>query len=475
MSTSSLVLGLESPVTIAREVDQHDVTRMTRYAENLAFYDGGQWTEKRRAGESRYIVNYARTLLRKSASYLFPTPPVWNVVDEQGKRAPASEQAELVLSESAAANGLHQLDLQTALEAAVLGDGVFKVTWDSERRTDIVQSVNPAQVWAWTAPDAVRRPQRVVQKYQLRLADARELFRSDAAVPSIERVQAAGNPSAFVTVCEDWTDERWIVEVNGAVWIDTANPYGWIPYVIFQNEMRPHAYWGESDLVDVIPLQRELNRRLNTVSRILEVSGYPITVLENVTGSEGVRVEPGAKWELPEDSEAYLLDMLESGGVRLHLEFIDVLKTMLHDVSETPRTAFGGTENALSGVALEVELQPLLQKVRRKRLSWTQAYKERSGMILALHERFGEADVGGLRRVSTTWGEVLPTDREQLVDETDRRIENRTLSITEAIERFGHTDPEATKKQIIEDERFFAQLDEGDDEDGDTGSAAGAS
>ena len=94
------------------------------------------------------------------------------------------------------------------------------------------------------------------------------------------------------------------------------NPYGWIPYVIYPNLARPHEFWGASDLEDLIDVCRELNRRMTTISRILEVAGYPITVLENVTGSEGIRAEAGAVWELPEASRAYLLDMLQGGGVK---------------------------------------------------------------------------------------------------------------------------------------------------------------
>jgi hypothetical protein len=38
----------------------------------------------------------------------------------------------------------------------------------------------------------------------------------------------------------------------------------------------------------------------------------------------------------------------------------------MHDLSETPRTAFGDAGRDLSGAALEVEIQPLVQKVQRK-------------------------------------------------------------------------------------------------------------
>ena len=79
-------------------------------------------------------------------------------------------------------------------------------------------------------------------------------------------------------------------------------------------------------------------------------------------GSDGIAVRPGATWELPEGSRAYLLDLLAGGGVGLHIQYLDLLFRTLHDLSETPRTAFGDGGRDLSGAALEVEVQPLVQK-----------------------------------------------------------------------------------------------------------------
>ncbi|WP_236886623.1 hypothetical protein [Dehalococcoides mccartyi] len=65
-----------------------------------------------------------------------------------------------------------------------------------------------------------------------------------------------------------------------------------------------------SDLDEIMEPQRELNRALSQLSRILELSGNPIAVLENVEQSEDIAVRPGAVWNLPEDTRAYLLDLL---------------------------------------------------------------------------------------------------------------------------------------------------------------------
>src|SRR6476469_1688679 len=64
-----------------------DEARFRRYDEALAFWQGDQWTERARRGESRLIFNYARTLVRKVASYVFPAPVSFSVPAEPDEPA----------------------------------------------------------------------------------------------------------------------------------------------------------------------------------------------------------------------------------------------------------------------------------------------------------------------------------------------------------------------------------------------------
>ena len=187
-----------------------------------------------------------------------------------------------------------------------------------------------------------------------------------------------------------------MVTVAGQTARDEANPYGWLPYLVLPNNASGAEFWGESDLEDLLDCCRELNSRLSVLAHILDLSGAPIAVLENVDGSDGISVGPGAKWELPEGSKAYLLDLLAGNGVDLHIKYIDELRTALHDLAETPRTAFGEAGRAIAGAALQVELQPLVQKVKRKRRGLASLYRKRNAMLLDLMERFGAAPIGGL-------------------------------------------------------------------------------
>jgi hypothetical protein len=425
--------------TLTDWLNGQDVDRLNRYRAYLDFYDGMQWDRRPRAGETRLTANYARALVRKVGSYVFAEPVVHHIPDDAGgspeQRRRAADWLDLISSEQ----DLHSLDFQTMLDAAVLGDGCFKVTWDDHASRPVVSSVDPSGLWAWSRPGNVRQVRRVVQRYSLQPPDAEELF--DLTIPGKGRTQ----------VVEDWTVDRLRIELNGQTISDEVNPYGRIPYVLFPNLGKPHELWGESDLVDLMDVCREINRRLTVISRILQVSGNPIVVLENVSGADGIRADEGAIWELPEDSRAYLLDMLQGGGVQLHLDYVQLLFRTLFDLSETPRTSFGDSGRALSGTALEVEIQPLVQKVQRKRRIWDSVYRRRNALVLDQIERFGGEDLGGVRKSDPIWGPILPRDREAQVRSETALIAHGVRSRRSAMTAFGTDDPTREWAKVLEE------------------------
>ena len=424
-----------------------DRARFARYAEALAFRDGAQWLGRPRRGETRLTFNYARAVVRKTAAYVFPAPVTFTVPAATAGDEVLANAAEQALASLAAELDFGRLDVDLCIEASTLGDAAVKVTWDPALARPEVAPVDPATLAVATAPDNPRRMRSLTQVYALAEEDASALF----------GLTGAGNGRA-VTVAETWSDLRWRVEVAGQVVRDDANPYGWIPYVILANGARPGGFWGESDLVDLYDPCRELNARLSTLSRVLELSGAPIAVLENVDGSEGISVGPGAKWELPEGARAYLLDLLSGGGVGLHVQYVDLLFRTLHDLSETPRTAFGDSGRDLSGAALEVEVQPLVQKVARKRRGLDAFYRARNARLLDLLERFGGERLGGLRRTVTVWPSPLPSDLDASVGNAARLVAAGIHSRRTAVATLGGDDPAGEWARVLEEAQALGEL-----------------
>ena len=420
-----------------------DEARFARYVEALAFWQGEQWPTPARRGEHRLVFNYARTLIRKTASYVFPGPVAFAIAprDDTPIAREQANRAERVLLDALVQADGPRLDLALAIDASVLGDAAIKVTWDATRQRPRIVAVDPATLVVRTAADDPRVVHTVTHAYGM----------TGEELAMVLGVTSELEASRRYPVVETWTSARWQLAVAGQVLRDEANPYGAIPYVIATNDPRPFAFWGQSDLVDLTDVCVEINARMTVLSQVLELSGAPIAVLENVDGSEGIRVGPGAKWELPEGAKAYLIDLLQGGGTDVHLAYIERLFRILHDLSETPRTAFGDANRDLSGAALEVEIQPLIQKVARKRRMWDAFFAQRNALVLDLLERFSGEDVGGHRVTSTIWPPVLPSDRSTAVRNEVSLVDAGLRSRRSAIAALGGTDPDA-ELALIADE-----------------------
>jgi hypothetical protein len=269
----------------------------------------------------------------------------------------------------------------------------------------------------------------------------------------------AGGAKTGVEVIEVWTDAAFELWADGARIEQRDNPYGFIPFVIYPNIREPKQFWGCSDLPPIKEPLRELNRALTQLSMILELSGNPIAVLENVSESADIAVMPGAVWELPERARAYLLDLLQGGGVKLHADYVDLVYRALHDLGEAPRTAFGDNRAGLSGVALNVELDPLLKKVARKRLIRGAAFRRRNEMILRILEQYAPAGDGvpyAPYRSRIVWGSVLPLDRSRLVEDERALVAAGIHSRRRAADELGVEDPDAENRRWLEEQSLAA-------------------
>jgi len=136
------------------------------------------------------------------------------------------------------------------------------------------------------------------------------------------------------------------------------------------------------------------------------------------------------------------------------VDYIDLIYRTLHDLSESPRTSFGDNQRGLSGVALEMELHPLLQKVKRKRLIRTAAFKKRNEMILRIMEQRTGVDYSPYRS-RIVWGPVLPQDRARMVRDEQILVEAGIHSRRRAMEELGVDDPEEELKRLREEERLM--------------------
>jgi len=429
-----------------------DAERLRRYAGHLAFYGGDQWPPMVRRQSRRLVFNYARAIVDKTASYVlgglnFGVDPV----DDTPGAADRARETERVLARVYEENQLDQLDFDNEIDASILGDGAFKVTWDAGERRVRISAPDVQGLFAWWCGDDVSRVWRVASRYTLDPEAAQAIH---GIAPQRASRLRASTGARGVEIVEVWTDAAFELWAGGTRIDRRENPYGFIPFVIYPNLREPKKFWGVSDLPAIKEPLRELNRALTQLSMILELSGNPIAVLENVSESSDIAVTPGAVWELPERARAYLLDLLQGGGVKLHADYVDIIYRALHDLGEAPRTAFGDNRSGLSGVALNVELDPLLKKVQRKRLIRASAFKRRNAMILRILERYAEPRVSyAPYRSRIIWGSVLPLDRSRLVADERALVASGIHSRHRAADELGVEDPEGEFRRWLREQR----------------------
>ena len=431
--------------SISAQLARRDLARIKGYRDFLDFYHGQQWAGRARWGERHLVFNYARVFIDKITSYLMSG--VSFAVDASTDSDQAREtarRAESALHRVYDENNLELLDLETEIDCAVLGDACYKIIWDTAEKKVRVTTPDVQGIYAWWSGDDTSRIWRVASRYSLSAEETEFLY----------RVKPRGKTAVIV---ELWTASDFELYLDNVLVEKKPNPYGFIPFIIYPNLREPKKFWGISDLPAIMESQRELNRAMSQLSRILELSGNPIAVLENVEESEDIAIRPGAVWNIPEDAKAYLLDLLQGGGINLHISYIDLLYRTLHDISESPRSAFGGTERDLSGVALQIELYPLLQKVRRKRIIRTAAYKRRNEMILRLLEKYQGENFGD-NRLRIVWAPVLPHDVTSQVNNEQTLVQAGIHSRRRAMDEIGVQDPETEFKRWLEERETILRM-----------------
>lgn len=403
--------------------------RIANYKRNLDFYNGQQWPARRdrRRDRNNLTLNYARAIVKKIAAYVMQGRSV-NVepTSDDPTAITAAALAEAAIAAIHAANHADRLDYDTEIDTAVLGDGAYKITWSPEQSRVRITAPDVQGIYAWPLSDDLTEFSRVCHRYQLTTGD---------------------KP---IDVIEDWTAALFDLHIDGKLTSSSPNPYGFIPFVIYPNESQPKRWYGVSDIEEIREPCDALNRQVTRIDKILAVSGNPIAVLEGVQQSEDIAAVPGAVWEIPEGAKAYLLDLLRGGGVRLHIDYVDLLRNTLQDLAETPRTAFGDTDRDLSGIALRIQLQPLLQKVDRKRLIRTAAYVRRTEMAFALLKQFAGEDHTTAGEIVVNWEPATPGDRTEAIANEAAMLASGIAARRTAIARLGEVDDVDKELSLID-------------------------
>jgi hypothetical protein len=195
------------------------------------------------------------------------------------------------------------------------------------------------------------------------------------------------------------------------------NPETWAypfpPIFACKNLPNPNESWGTPDLTpDIIAQNKSLNFSLSNLSRIIKYHGHPKTWAKGVGASQiDISVDGLIVLNSDQAQLGTLTPMENFAGI---LSFVANLMSNIDQQSRIPAVALGRQEllpklGPISGVALSLMFQPLIEKTMQKRRSYGKMIREisRAALILA-----GLLPVKSFEdyKIDLHWPPLLPAD-----------------------------------------------------------------
>lgn len=369
-------------------------------------------TVKPGQADDNVLVNYARVVVDKGVSFLFGQDIAFEI------SATERTEAEEWLDACWLANRRGTLLQKLALNGALCGHAFAKILPGQPYPRVVV--LDPATVSVRWEPDDIEAVVGYTIEYPAVDPDTgkpmsvRQIIERDGAVWRLVDQRSIPGSQRWSTVAEQ-------------VW-----PHDWPPVVDCQNAPAPNEYWGIGDLEeDVLQLNQGINFVLSNLARIIRYHAHPKTWGKGFLAGQ-LKVGVDETIILPNaDAELHNLEMVTdlSSSISLY----ERLREALHEVTRVPEVATGKLDRAgaLSGVALQILYQPLLEKTEAKRRTYGDLVVELNRRLLALGG-FGE-DI----RTAITWPALLPVDTLQ---EAQTLLLHQQLGVSQdtILERAGY-------------------------------------
>lgn len=370
-------------------LEQAELVRIQRYAEAQRFYLGNHWSFKREDGDPLVTVNYIRKLVDKSVAFLMGAGFTMKVPE------PLAQVTAPKLKEVWGYNNGALLGHEIATTGGITGDAFILIT--AEEPTEMAKRINPhtkgkvrlnllgsEQVFPTWDP---------LNKEVLTSVRIETIFYADRGIAKTDRDDRAdhqGRQLYTKRFTQIITPTVIVEQFAGEIPVERPNVLGEIPLVHIKNLSMPREYYGLSDVQDLIDLQREFNEKATDISDIINYQAAPVTV---IFGARAKNVERGAKqiWSgLPSDARVQTVAL--GSDLNAAQGYLERIKLALHELSDVPEGSLGKAQpiSNTSGVALSMSMFPLVEKTKRKRVTYGLGFEQINYFILRCLAVLGE-------------------------------------------------------------------------------------
>jgi hypothetical protein len=368
-SSSDLTVAI-SPLGLVELADEEFEVhgpRLNRYASAWAWYLGHHWSYRREMGESQFYMNYVRTMSDYITNFCFGKGIQFRCPEQNAAIIP-----NLLHEVWDMHNNKHFVLWELGQLASVTGDAFVKIAYEEPYTDGVgiphdgrirVVPLNPAHCFPEYHPHDRDRLLRFKLKYRF------------------WGTSPEGTRQVY-TFTEILSDDLVQQFINDELVDEYPNALGTIPIVHIPNVTISSSPWGQSDIWDIIPLNRELNEKMVEVSDIINYHAAPVTI---ITGAKASQLERGPKkvWAgLPKDASVFNLE--SRGEMSGALEYIQVIKRTMHEITGVPETALGQMQpiSNTSGVALAIQYQPMMNRFNMKKIHFTKGLERINEIII---------------------------------------------------------------------------------------------
>lgn len=342
--------------------------RLNRYAQAWAFYLGHHWAFRREAGEPQITFNYARALSDWLTNFTFSNGITFKVPEKYQHTVPAL--LERVWNKD---NNKQQILWEIGNQGSVQGDAFIKIAYEPAYQ-DTRGNPHPGRVRILPINASFCFPEWHPHDRE-RLIRFKLKYRFWGTAPEGTR--------QVYTYVEIITDDVIEEYVNDELIDRRPNPLGFIPVVHIANKIASASPWGLSDIIDVIPLNRDFNEKATEISDIINYHTAPVTV---ITGASAANLEKAANkiWALRQKDASVQNLNADFSGLESAVEFLQMLKLGMHEMIGIPEAALGTAQaiSNTSGVALAIQYMPTMHAYRQKKIQYEIGFRQISEMAL---------------------------------------------------------------------------------------------
>ena len=345
------------------------------------------------------MLNYGKAIVDKGVAFLFGKGIKFEITE--GEQTPE----ETWLDDCWTANRKMSLLQKLALAGGVCGTAFIRIHYTPDMVYPKLILVNPETVSIVSADDDVDEVIKYIETYPL----VKEVDGIRKSI-SIRRIYERTENSLYWNVTEQRSESGGrFVMVDSFLWA-----YDFPPIVHCQNLAQPFEVWGEPDLNESLKNAIENNDFIwSNTRKILRHHAHPKTVAYGIRADS--MVETGVDKMLVVESpatEAKIENLEMQSDLASSLEFSRRQVEFIHELSRVPEVASGKVESVgqLSGIALEILYQPLLEKTEAKRVTY-------GDMIIELNRRL--LAIGGFGndiQTKLVWQELLPKDQQVIAN-----------------------------------------------------------